>query len=309
LKAKVKNLIVITGLSGAGISSAARAVEDANIQVVSNPPASLLVDVFNAPSIQIKDFLCLTIQLNSKNDTQGIIQFLKHVKVASPKTKVEVWYLNASNEVILNRFRRQRRPHLIKNEDGVEENAIGIESSIDEQRKLGSKVFDLATWEIDTSQTSENDLRQMITQKVNFINEKKQTFDISIASFGIEKDRQVPLDFLFNCRDLPNPYWEEELKKKNGLDAVVKEYVLNNATSKQFLDNIEEVIWNGISLALHSNRAGIAIGFGCTGGQHRSVCVSEEMVDRIKNSSRLDKIPNIQFNVFVSHLARSSWNN
>jgi UPF0042 nucleotide-binding protein len=185
---------------------------------------------------------------------------------------VRVLFLDASDEVLLRRYEGTRRRHPLV--------ARGVEESIADERRLLAPVRDQADLLIDTGELNTNQLRSRVLEA--FSDEGGATsMRTSVVSFGYKYGLPLDVDVVFDCRFLPNPFWIEELRPFSGLDAPVREYVLDQPETKDFLEKVDGLLTGILPSFVREGKSYLTIALGCTGGRHRSVALAEALGERI----------------------------
>ncbi len=261
--------IIVTGISGAGKSRAISSLEDIGFYCVDNIPPAL-----------IKNFaeLCESNPHLQKvavvSDSRGgkffedLINVLNELDTLNKSYKI--LFLDASVEVLVNRFKETRRKHpLIDKHEGSLENAILAE------KELLTDIRARADYLIDTSLLSNSQLKEHLVSI--FSDNPTDTINAICMSFGFKYGPATEADLMFDVRCLPNPYYIEELRYKTGLDDEIKEFVLQKDTAKELLNKIIDLIDFLVPLYLKEGKSSIVIAIGCTGGKHRSVTFAEKI--------------------------------
>jgi RNase adapter protein RapZ len=265
-------------MSGAGRSTAADSLEDLGWFVIDNLPAGLILkmaDMMNLPGSEMER-VALVIGRGGGRGSAGSDYFddLPDVLDAlrAKGNRVRVLFLDASDEVLLRRYEGTRRRHPLA--------ARGVEESIADERRLLEPVRDQADLLIDTGELNPNQLRTRILDA--FAGEDgASSMRTSLVSFGYKYGLPLDVDLVFDCRFLPNPYWIEELRPYSGLDAVVREYVLNQPETKDFLEKVEALLTGILPSFAREGKSYLTIALGCTGGRHRSVALAEALATRL----------------------------
>lgn len=259
--------VIITGMSGAGKSSALKMLEDIGYFCVDNLPIPL-----------VKKFARLIMQGNQAKVALGLDirsgQALKELDAVLVDMKrvgiqYEILFLDCSPEVLVKRYKETRRLHPLSGVDRVEK-GIALEK---ERLAFLRKKADVI---IDTSHFLTRELKAQL----NKIYQDDQTFSnfiVTILSFGFKYGIPVDSDLVFDVRFLPNPFYDPDLKNKTGNDAEVKEFVLESETAGQFLDKLEDMLLFLIPHYIEEGKNQLVISIGCTGGKHRSVTLVNEL--------------------------------
>ena len=265
------NLYIITGLSGAGKTNALRTFEDNNYYCIDNLPAKLLINAIqDLENNQIKS-VAISIDSRSLN-IEMLPEILEELKLL--KISFKLIFLTATIEQIIKRFNESRRKHpLSKNKTSLRE------AIIKDQEILSMMEDDYI--HIDTSNLNLTSLNV----KINDVIDSKLNFHIHLSSFAYKKEIPLDIDFIFDVRELPNPFYKDDLKKLTGLDKPLKKYLLEFKETKEIIQDISSFLRPRIKKYVLQGRKYLAIGFGCTGGRHRSVFITEEIANIIKNNN------------------------
>jgi UPF0042 nucleotide-binding protein len=261
-------VIIVSGLSGAGKTVALRALEDAGYFCIDNLPLTLIepfLSVIRAGKnirkigigIDIREYLFLS-------DAYRIISSLKG------QYNIRILFLEADNEVMVRRFKETRRPHPMVPISGEK----NLEKAIEEERNLLSVIRDAADTVLDTSNFTPHQLRHRIISKHGAGKTDSGT-RVTIISFGFKFGAPYDLDLLFDVRFLPNPYFIDELKSLKGTDGAVADFVLKSEETAEFLARVGALLDFTLPYYIKEGRSYLTIGIGCTGGRHRSPAIVE----------------------------------
>lgn len=261
----MKNLVILTGMSGAGKSTALGLLEDMGFYCIDNLPINLIEDILPLVSINVEN-LALVLDARSGNfdDIDKIITNLRK----SFSKNLKVIFLTAKDDVLINRFAHTRRNHPLMKKAG------SLEKAIEYERNLLTKFIDVSDIVIDTSSLNPHQLRETL---VDVLSKVKNRFLIRIMSFGFKHGIPLDADFIFDVRFFPNPFYVKGLKEKTGKDKEVKEFMYNTKGTNEFLNLIKNVIDFAVIRYENEGRMELSVGIGCTGGQHRSVFFAEEL--------------------------------
>ncbi len=271
---------LITGLSGAGKSHALQAFEDMGIYCVDNLPGEL-----------VNSFINLLLEREDNPSTAALILDAREKKFVSEfpdlvetfekyGVQLKVVYLEASSEELLHRYRESRRPHPL-----AEKENQSLEEAIELERELLSPIRERADLVLDTSRINIHQLKGLLIDLCH--PEPENKFTLSLLSFGFKNGAPGHLDFLFDTRFLPNPYYEAKLKKKTGLDPEIEKYMEDISTTGEYLTKLQEFISMVIKSYRVTDKLGICIGLGCTGGRHRSVYFVEKLAEYFQNNENV----------------------
>ncbi len=269
-------LIIVTGLSGAGKTSALRYFEDAGYYCIDNLPASLLINVIDFFKMKDKtiDRVAVAIDLRSGllfNEIYGTIDILKEKKIT-----FKIVFLEAAKEILIRRFSLTRRKHPLT-ENG------NLPTGIEKEKQQLYKLREISDVIIDTTSLSPRELKLEIAERLMSPEEKSNLFQISIISFGYKYG--IPhesLDIVMDVRFLPNPYYIDELKDLDGHNKEIIDFVMNKEETKQFLRLFEKLLDFLIPNYIEEGKSYLGIGIGCTGGRHRSVVIAERVYYYLK---------------------------
>ena len=262
-------VVVLTGMAGAGRSTAAHALEDLGFLVIDNLPPTLMMQSLQlvATENQIKRIAIVA-------DSRGgkLFETLEQelIVLADSVTKSTLVFLEASDYVLIRRFESSRRPHPIQ---GLGTLSVAVEA----ERKQLLNLREKADLVIDTSERNVNDLRRAIEAAFTLDNVKLR---VNIISFGFKYGLPIDADFVADVRFLPNPYWQEDLRKLTGTDSKVNDFVMNQPSAAAFLSDFSKLLRNATDGYLLEGKRFLTVAIGCTGGQHRSVSIAENLAER-----------------------------
>ncbi|GAA4572855.1 RNase adapter RapZ [Planotetraspora kaengkrachanensis] len=265
--------VVVTGMSGAGRSTAAKALEDVGWFVIDNLPPGLLFSLAEeAGKVNLAaDKVAAVVDVRSlafTTDLNAAIEELDGRGVG-----VRVMFLEASDDELVRRFENVRRPHPLQG-DGRLVDGIGRERGILREVRANADLV------IDTSSLNVHELRNKVVSF--FGGEDRPGLKVSVVSFGYKYGMPVDADLVVDCRFLPNPHWVPDLRPMNGLDAPVRDYVLSQPGAKEFLDGYEDVFGVVAAGYTREGKSYVTLAVGCTGGKHRSVAMAEEIGSRLR---------------------------
>ena len=262
--------LVIAGMSGAGRSTAAAALEDAGWYVIDNMPPALLADVDQAlgRAEGAHDQVAVVMGRGGAAQAAEILPAID--ALVAQGHRVRVLYLDAPQEVLVRRYEGTRRRHPL--------GGAGVEEAIVDERRLLEPLRDRADVVLDTGQLNVNELR---TRVLALFGDETDGMRVSLVSFGYKHGLPLDADLVFDCRFLPNPHWVDELRPFSGLDEPVREYVLSRKETAQFLDQVEELLATLLPAFVAEGKSYLTVAMGCTGGRHRSVVLAEELARRL----------------------------
>ena len=267
-------VMLITGMSGAGRSHAANALEDMGWYVIDNLPPKLLiplVDMMTSSGSKVHK-LAAVIDVRSRGYFDDLFAVLGHIDDLGVKTRI--LFLDASDSVLIKRYESVRRPHPLQRGGRLIDGIL-------EERQLLSHLKDCADIIIDTSTLSIHQLSTKLYE--GLLGKGSSTVSVHIFSFGFKYGMPMDADFVADMRFLPNPFWVPELRDLTGKDKAVSDYVLKNPAAMEFLDSYEKALLTAIDGFAKEDKHYVTIAIGCTGGQHRSVAISIELAKRLKS--------------------------
>lgn len=259
-------LVVITGMAGAGRSTAAHALEDLGYLVIDNLPPQLMLQTLNlaASESQISKIAIVA-------DSRGgkLFEALEHEykMICKMVRKSTLVFLEATDHVLIRRFESSRRPHPIQG-TGT------LYAAIETERNKLLNLREMSDLVIDTSERNVHDLRRAV--EADFAQENAR-LRVNIISFGFKYGLPIDADFVADVRFLPNPFWDESLRQKTGMDSEVNDFVMNQPEAATFLSDFSKLLRNITDGYLREGKRFVTVAIGCTGGQHRSVAISENL--------------------------------
>jgi RNase adapter protein RapZ len=261
-------IVIVTGMSGAGKTQALKAFEDIGFYAIDNLPSSLLANVVDLAPIAGSKMgkLAVVMDVRGGTDFAELIAALEGLE-SIPYTII---FLDASDEVLLRRFSETRRLH------PLESKGLGVADMIAEERRLLLPLRERADVVIDTGGINIHELREKLQGVAPDLEDKRAT-KISIVSFGYKYGHPLDADIIFDVRFLPNPYWVAELRDRKGTDKRVRKFILDHEEACEFLVKFEDLIDFILPSYQRERRPYISIGIGCTGGRHRSVVIASEL--------------------------------
>ena len=259
-------LILVIGQSGAGRTTVIHILDDQGFDTLDNVPVHLIPRV--VPRELVDKPLALGLDIRSKSfSLQNLIKEISNWKALS-KSSVVILFLECSLDVLIKRFSLTRRPHPVPGENN-------LELSIKRELKLIAPLREKADFVLDTSNTSPNELRLKLGSI--FPLAKNRSINIMLQSFSFRNGSPSGVDMIFDCRFLKNPNWEDGLKDLNGTDVEVKDYLRKDESWESFNKSLIQMLLTIIPAFEKEGKSYLSIGLGCTGGQHRSVFVAEQL--------------------------------
>lgn len=260
--------LIVTGMSGAGKSQAANALEDMGYYCVDNiPPAIIpsLVELSARSDSHINKLAIVT-------DTRGGNMFVQISEVLENLKKsfisYKILYLNCNDDVLIRRYKENRRTHHLCDRLG-----LSLEDAVQKEREMLSVVHEIADYVVDTTELSNSQLKEHLREI--FFGSKLGGFKIVCKSFGFKYGIDAEADIVFDVRFLPNPFYIDDLKHKTGLDEAVPNYIMGFEQSHKFKRKVLDMIDFTLPLYIKEGKSRLVIAFGCTGGKHRSVTFAE----------------------------------
>ena len=271
--------VIITGLSGGGLSTAAKVFEDKGFFVSQNLPPQLileLVDLAAADDSPVER-LAVVSDIRAAKFNGSLLGTIATIRERGHEPFV--LFLEARDDVLIRRFDSVRRTHPLQG-DGT------LQSGIEHEREGMEELRASADVIIDTSNLSVHDLRRAVEASVGELPVGRQ--HVTIESFGFKHGSPRDADIVLDVRFLPNPYWVEELREFRGVDQAVSDYVLNQDGAREYVDNFVDLLSSTLRGYRHEGKDFITVGIGCTGGHHRSVAVAEAVGKRLRQQGKVD---------------------
>lgn len=266
------DILVVTGLSGAGRSQAANDLEDLGWFVVDNLPVVLIDKVVELSGEAGGEIVKLCLVVGNARHQTAILDAVRSLREQGHS--VRILFLEASTRELVRRYEATRRKHPMS--DGV----MGLEEVIESERVAINGVKGFADLVIDTTGLTIHNLRNQLVHLFGPEN-PGDALQVSVMSFGFKHGVPIDADMILDVRFLPNPHWDENLRPLSGLDQSVREFVLGQNLSDEFLDRIDGLIGLILPAYMQEGRSYFTIGIGCTGGRHRSVAMVEEVAKRL----------------------------
>jgi UPF0042 nucleotide-binding protein len=270
-------LIIVSGLSGSGKSVALHILEDLGYYCVDNMPAALLKSVIEevtSDGDESEQLLALGVDArNRQEDLESLPRLLEELKQQQIQT--ELLFLQSSNDVLLQRYSESRRRHPLA------EHGTALRAAIDQERELLSVIVNAADLIIDTSRTSVYELADTIRERVD--RRSTQSLSVLIESFGFKNGIPADADFVFDMRCLPNPYWTIELRGLTGRDKEVSNFLDAQDAFVRMYEDILGFLRRWIPEYDDVHRGYLTVAIGCTGGQHRSVYMTEKLAAALRD--------------------------
>ena len=267
-------VVIVTGMAGAGRSTAAKVLEDLGFFVIDNLPPKLIGRAIEQAELAEVARPRLAVAVDSRS---GVLTFPQLedelLRMGRAGIRTLTVFLDADDGELVRRYQENRRPHPVS--------ADTLEESIAEERKLLADVRGNADVLIDTTELSVHDLRRRLQDAFEAPSPRPQ-MRISVTSFGFKHGSPRDLDLVFDVRFLPNPHWVQELRPLTGVDRPVSEYVLGDEAAAEFVDRVDDLLSFLVPRYVDEGKAYLRVGIGCTGGRHRSVAITEELAARLE---------------------------
>lgn len=262
--------VIVTGMSGAGKSTALKMLEDVGYFCVDNLPVPLIpkmADLLRVPRTEINK-AALGVDIRSGQSFEELEKVLEELD--STGTQYEILFLESSDDVLIKRYKETRRFHPLAGNEGRVDQGIRME------RQRIQFLRKRADYLIDTSHMLTRELKAELN-KIFVQNKEYKNLYISVLSFGFKYGIPADADLVFDVRFLPNPYYIEELRPKSGNDKEVRDYVMQNEKANVFLEKLSDMVEFLIPNYILEGKTQLVIGIGCTGGKHRSVTLANEL--------------------------------
>lgn len=267
--------VIVTGMSGGGKSTAMKMLEDAGFYCADNIPVALIdkfVELITMPNSTIQN-VALGLDVRAAQSFDDVNQAVARLRKS--KYSFELLFLEASDQVLLKRYKETRRIHPLST-DG------DLMKGITQERALLANIREQADYVIDTTNLLTRELKAEL-DRIFVNNEKYNSLIINVISFGFKHGIPQDADLVFDVRFLPNPFYIDEMKPKTGLDKEVHDYVMSFQEAHQFLDKLTDMITFLIPNYVKEGKNQLVVAIGCTGGQHRSVTLAIELYNRLSN--------------------------
>lgn len=278
-------LLIVTGMSGAGKSQAANALEDMGYYCVDNIPPAIIPSFveLSARSGDLLNKMAIVTDIRGGVLFSEIEQVLNNLKNNSVEYKI--LFLDAADDVLIRRYKENRRRHPMADAENM-----SLSAAVKKEREMLKKIRFMSDYVIDTSHIS---IAQLKVQLSNvFCGSVSNVLKIQCKSFGFKYGADTEADLVIDVRCLPNPFYVEDLKHKTGLDKEVRDYVMSSDDSKEFLARLLSFIDCAVPLYAKEGKSQLIISIGCTGGKHRSVTFAQLIGEHLQNEN---------FNCSITH--------
>jgi UPF0042 nucleotide-binding protein len=265
----MKDIIFLTGVSGAGKSTAMSFMEDIGYYCIDNMPAELIATFISLmKKSDSYNKIAIVADVRSKGVFSAFCDEVDELK--SDEYNVKIIYLDIKNHVALKRYKLTRRKHPF-----ADKFSGSIEDALNYEKEVLAPIRQAADYVIDTTELSSPELRKRLTQIL--LGDDKEVMNIHVMSFGFKHGIPTDADFVLDVRCLPNPYWVEALRSKTGLDQEVYDYVFSFDESNELLNKLIDLLDYLNPLYIREGKSQIVIAIGCTGGNHRSVAFAQAL--------------------------------
>jgi len=267
-------LIIVSGRSGSGKTIALRVLEDLGFYCVDNLPISLLPTLVHAV---VEQYQKIAISIDVRNLPEHSEELLDSLNFLPKGVEPEILFIDADDNTLLKRFGETRRLHPLSQKE------LPLLEALQTEHKMLEPIMERATWRLDSSDLSLHQLSEQVTERVLGRADKKLI--IVFQSFGFKYGLPKDADFVFDARILPNPHWQPELKLLTGLDTDVQIFFRQQPLVTKFIYQLENFLDTWLPHFQRSNRSYLTIATGCTGGQHRSVYISQQLAERFEQKT------------------------
>jgi UPF0042 nucleotide-binding protein len=268
-----RELVIVSGRSGSGKSTALHVLEDTGFYCIDNLPAGLLPGMF-APSGDEAPPPRMAVSIDARNMPSSLARFGAILDSLPRDLPVEVLYLDADDNTLIKRFSETRRRHPLSDP------GTSLAEALEAERRLLEPIAARAARTIDTSAMTLHELRDIVRRSVGA--QPGSGMAVLFESFGFKRGLPVDADFVFDLRCLPNPHWDPRLRELSGLDAPVAEFLAASPEAGAMLEDITALLERWLERFADSNRSYTTVALGCTGGRHRSVYMAEQLCARFR---------------------------
>lgn len=280
----MKNLIILTGMSGAGKSVALESLEDMGYFSIDNLPVPLLpkiVEMMQSTNEYMHD-VALSIDLRDREFFSQLVPVINEL-ITEKEMRTSIVFLDASDSKLISRYKETRRSHPLNDN-------VTLSEAIQNERQLLKDVKKVSSCIIDTTDLSTKKLKEDISNYLNY--DRNEGFTVNVLSFGFKHEIPKDADIMFDVRFLPNPFYVEELRPKTGLDEDVYNYIMQFKDTDIFYNKFVELLNFTLPLYVKEGKTQLNVAIGCTGGQHRSVALAERISNylRTRHTYRVNTI-------------------
>ncbi len=270
-------LVIISGRSGSGKSTALNVLEDLGYYCIDNLPVSLLPTLAKQANEDTSTTTNMAVSIDARNIPSALANFREIVtELEGPDNQVEIVYLDAHPDTLLTRFSATRRKHPLTGPD------TSLNEAIEKEGTLLGGIADMADLTVDTTALSMHQLRSLIKTRV--AQKQGEETALLFESFGFKHGIPTDSDLVFDVRCLPNPYWDPKLRKYTGQDPAIIRFLSQEALVDKMFHDIRQFLENWLPEFQNNNRTYMTVSIGCTGGQHRSVYMSERLTKHFRQA-------------------------
>ncbi len=267
----LQRLVIVSGLSGSGKSVALHSLEDLDYYCIDNLPAGLLTSFVQRATVHKESYRHVAVGIDARNLSEDLHNFPSIINsLRSSGVHCDIFFLTADNDILVRRFSETRRSHPLAS------NSLSLLQAISHERSVLEPVSNHADLFINTSYTNIHQLKQLIWKRISL---QSKTMSLLFLSFAYKKGVPSDADLVFDARCLPNPHWDPQLRPFTGLDSAVGEFLGEQPLVNRMFDDISRFLETWIPQFEAENRRYMTIAIGCTGGQHRSVYLSQRLAD------------------------------
>lgn len=267
------DVIVVSGLSGSGKTTVLRALEDVGYFCVDNLPMPLLERFLELSEQGGLRHLAVSVDIRS---AEVYPDAADHLAALSSRRPLRILFLDCNDGKVIARFKTTRRNHPLQ----LQGEGLSLADAIARERQWLVPLRTMATAVIDTTQMNVHDLKRRVHASFGRVGERSMA--LHLMSFGFRLGSPREADYVFDVRFIDNPYYDETLRPLSGLDAPVRDFVLGRPEAQQMLEHLERLLVHVIPLAEREGKASLTVAVGCTGGQHRSVAMTEALAERLR---------------------------
>lgn len=273
MKLETPQIVIITGISGAGKSSVLRCFEDMGFFTVDNLPPPLMdkfIEVLLSSASEIKG-VAMVMDVRGRAFFRDTINVLENLKKSG--YEIKIIFLDAQDDLLIRRFKETRRPHPLGGDEGVVAGIVRERAALKELQEAADTIID----------TTNYTLSQLRSRVFSIMSSVEQVFPlrVRIVSFGYKFGVPLDADYVFDVRFLPNPHYDDELRPYTGEDSIIQKFVMNHPSGKEFLKICGEFVSFIIPHYIDEGRFSLTIAVGCTGGKHRSVVIATKLSETL----------------------------
>ncbi|GAA6133884.1 RNase adapter RapZ [Oceaniserpentilla sp. 4NH20-0058] len=275
-------LVVISGRSGSGKSTALDLLEDLGFYCIDNLPVALLQNLLDQIQSESSQLTSVAVSIDARNNQTDLANFSIILdKLDRKQCELEIIYLDAHTDTLLTRFSATRRKHPLTGPD------VPLLDAIEREKALLHNLADLADLTVDTTHLSMHQLRSLIKERV--VQKQENEMSLLFESFGFKHGIPKDSDLVFDVRCLPNPYWDPSLRQYTGQDVKIQTFLKDEDSVNKMFNDIQGFLQNWLPEFEANNRTYMTVSIGCTGGQHRSVYMAERLFNAYQ-----EIYPNVQ---------------